>query len=109
MSTIIYEADNIIISSSKWKFVISDLTGVIGEPATIRINICVLINWKLKNIFQEYELVEVKWPKWEFTWYDLKNYTALNTLGDVLTDLGYKIETLYWVIRRGLDNLIDKQ
>lgn len=99
MSTIIYEADNIVITSSKGKF-ISDL-----EIPTIRINICVLINWKLKNVFQEWELIEVKWLEWEGNWYDLKDYNPLNTLWDIFTDLWYKIEWLYWVIRNWISNL----
>ena len=103
MSILLYEVDNLNIVAGKWTQIggiAESLEEALDKKPTnhlIRIHISIQVNWKIKTIFQQYEVDEEEKK--------LKEYHALNALSDILSDLWYRITWLYWIIEKWIDKL----
>lgn len=109
MSIEIYTSDNLSIVA--WSYLQPLATEVWAEAPegvencrrTLRLHISILVNWRIKNLFQQYDVVE------EIGENDrcikLENYHWLNTLIEILNQLWYQVENFYWIIDKALTRL----
>ena len=99
MSLELYKADNLTITIAKWEYIDASCTedNVYKENTTntIRVHISILINGKIKTIFQEYEV-----ENWL-----LNDYTKPWVLSDILNSLWYEIVWIYNMLEKWIRKL----
>ena len=108
MSIQIHETDNLSIVAAKWEYPITPIEkpteGIENANRfTLRLHISILVNWKIKNIFQQYNVTVNKDLK-----YQLEEHYSFNTLCDILNHLWYDTMWFYpkldWAIEKLFNN-----
>ncbi len=116
-----YESDNLTVVTAEWEWIGSPE----GAIQTIRIHLAMLINGKIKNIYTEMPIekklfkdpdeAEDSDEKTELLnrvktqyWYTLVDWTAWNTLLDIIKQLGYGSDIQYRDIEHWLEKLYIK-
>ena len=101
MSVLLYETDNLTIIAGKSEILPTKIDWTSSEKKryTIRLHISILVNWKIKSIFQQYE-VDIKELK-------LIDYDALNALSEILSDLWYRITWIYSIVEKWIEKLFN--
>lgn len=114
MSIQLYTQDNLTIVAGKGECLDSVPTPIWKieqkeKRYTIRLHISILINWKIKTIFQQYEITKELWTAvGDKDIYKLKEYNSLNALSDILSDLGYRVTWIFWIINKWIEKLFNK-
>lgn len=105
MSIQIHETDNLTIIAAKWEYPLTPIeesTEILENKNrfTLRLHISILINWKIKNIFQQYNIDINKDLQ-----YKLEEYNSFNALCEILNQLWYDTMWFYWKLDWAIEKL----
>lgn len=112
MSIQVYSSDNLNIIAGRWEQINSIPTieeekeNKVDKTGTLRLHIQILVNWKIKNIFQQYEVIKEQWTiVGSPNIFKLKEYYSFNALCDILSHLWYDTIWFYWKLESTIEKL----
>lgn len=110
MSIKIHETDNLTIIAGKWEYLetsVEDGKSSEENRYTLRLHTSILINGKIKNLFQQYNIKkdqEIFDATWDIV-YKLEEYHSFNAYCEILNQLWYDTMWFYWKLDWALEKL----